>query len=312
MHSHSLKLITFSEKLEKEIASSYRGNIRPMCENEVEEYMQALREKSQDYNKHRVVLLALNDEVKVLENTKVILCDGRPEMLAKKQEVEENPEDPLEKQRQLESLASQNASVNQDKQTMLDETAAVVKEIDAKLKANKTRLSPLIAQLKSKRAEVMEFEDMYVEKKRAYDDNCMELNVVTDQLQTEFNRIETTCMQTHQQTKLLGYRYKVQEGFLSRLEEERAYTQGKGRLSSQFQTFAQQLDYEIARLNKVVIQARKEQRLLRQNEDKNILQREYFQKLKELFALKVRVVEEEMKEERREMLVGEEEDRLVL
>ena len=67
--------------------------------------------------------------------------------------------------------------MNQDKQTMLDETAAVVKEIDAKLKANKTRLSPLIAQLKSKRAEVMEFEDMYVEKKRAYDDNCMELNV---------------------------------------------------------------------------------------------------------------------------------------
>jgi len=299
-------------KLDKEIANSSRGNIRPMCENEVEEYMNNLREKSQDYNKQRAVLLAMNDEVKVLENTKVILCDGRPEMLAKKQELEKNPEDPLEKQRQLESLASQNASVNEDKQAMLNETAAVVKEIDEKLKANKTRLSPLIAQLKSKRAEVMEFEDVYVEKKRSYDDNCMELNVVTDQLQGELDRIETTCMQTQQQSKLLDYRHKAQEIFLAKLEDEHAYTQGKGRFNSEFQTFAMQLDHEIARLNKIVIQARKEQRLLRQNEDKNILQREYFQKLKELFSLKVRVAEEEMKEERREMLVGEEEDRLVL
>jgi hypothetical protein len=47
-------VFAFVRKLEREIASSYKGNVRPMTEGEVKEYMQQLREKSQEYNALRV------------------------------------------------------------------------------------------------------------------------------------------------------------------------------------------------------------------------------------------------------------------
>merc|ERR1711941_122750 len=162
----------------------------PMTEAEVKEYMQQLREKSQEYNALRSKLLALSDETKVLENTKRIICDGNPEMLSKKQELEEANVDPEDERKKLQDLATQKANLNENKQLTLDETALVVKEIDEKLKANKSKLQPLMKQLKIKRNEIMEVEETYVEKKGIYDDHCLQLNVKTNQLRDELEGIE--------------------------------------------------------------------------------------------------------------------------
>jgi len=307
------ELLEELRKLEKEIASSHKGKIRPMTDTEVRNYMDDLREKSKQYEHLRNKIVALRDEVQVLTNTKRILCGNNESMLSKKLELEENPIDPEDERAKLSELSNQNANINQNKQQTLDQTAAVVKEINEKLKANKSRLAPLLQHLKAKREQVMQLEEIFVDKKRGYEEECFRLNSETKSIEHELKSLEDVCCSVKRQTKLMEYKYKVKQTFLEKLNNEHGYKKGQGRLNPRFATYGEWYDQHLTDLTHKLGSIRKMQKELEHSQNKNLCQREYFVKLKELLTLQIDERKSQVKELKENATLQKTgEDRLIL
>ncbi|GMI29563.1 hypothetical protein TeGR_g1113, partial [Tetraparma gracilis] len=169
----------------------------PMTRDEFKAYGQQLRDKTHRYKQAKEELQKIQQESVVLHRTEQILKgrDRNLEEFLRQQEAKAGVTGYRDAQSRLEMASEQTAEMDDMKGQTLDEISDLVKNITEKLEEKKTKLKPLIKELKDVRKQFQETEQTYLDKKKRYDSVDVGLATERSMLENECNELQDECLQ---------------------------------------------------------------------------------------------------------------------
>ena len=180
------ELATLDEEIseKREQVQSFAGETVLRGE-EFKRYVNSLRGKSNEYKKKRAEMSELRAEYGVLTRTLEILV-GKNERLQgslSKLESERGISGFREAKSHLAAIDASASHLDEQKGQTLEDMSALVQQLTLKIGERKTRLAPIIKELRPLRQQVHEKEAEYEEKKHSYD-------ALTLQLESSMSRVE--------------------------------------------------------------------------------------------------------------------------
>lgn len=180
-----------------DIASASGGGMtgpdgRPMNREQFKQYSAQLREKSQKSKIAKAELAGLRSESVILHRTEQILRgrDSNLEEFLKQQEAKAGVSGFRDAQSKLEAAAEQTAEMDDMKGQTLEEISELVKKIQQNFEEKKTKLKPLIMELKDVRKVFQDVEQNYKDKKSRYDQVAVGLATERSMLENECDELQ--------------------------------------------------------------------------------------------------------------------------
>ena len=265
-------------------------NGRQMTREEFKEDGAQLREKSNSYKVAKATLASLRAESVVLHRTEQILKgrDRNLEEFLNQQEAKAGVTGYRDAQSKLEAASEQTASVDDMKGQTLDEISEIVKTINQNLEEKKTKLKPLIKELKDVRKQYQECQQDYMDKKQRFDSVAVGLATERSMLETECDDLQNECLQEESRYHYLNCLSQIAAAGLEKVQQEEKWTAGQGRLLPEFQNFQELYQNKIAQQESLSKQLRKQQKKIKENEGGNMYQRSLYADLHRLLSAKVK------------------------
>lgn len=253
-----------------------------MKKEEFKNYAASLRDKSKKFKEMKAELTDLRHEVAVLVRTEQILEDKDP-----------TPPGMRESEGELEKVSVQKSQVDKDKAKTLDEVSVIVEKINTKLKEKKNKLAPQIKALRSVRQKFQQVEVKYMEKKQIYDEAKSQIAADIKKATNEVQELEAEVMKEEQAYHELNMLLVSADTELARAHRETRCHRKADRHSEQFNTLSEQYTSEIARLDTLLNELRKQQKVVKSTQDGNLKQKKAFTQLQTLMAIKLQVARQE-------------------
>ncbi|KAG5191213.1 intraflagellar transport protein 81 [Tribonema minus] len=260
-----------------------------MTREEFKAYGARLREKTQTYKRLKAELAELRAESVVLARTEQVLRsrDDRLEELLQKLEADKGVSGYRRAHAELVAKSEQTAAVDANKAETLEEISALVVEITHELKSRKERLRPLIENLKDARHESQDVEAEYARRRNAYDKVAVGLEVERSQLEQECDALQTEALQEESRFHFLAALTGVAEARLARIEQERKWQGGEGRLLPDFKCLKDLYENKLRQQEGLSKALRRQQRTIRETEGASALQRRMYGDLQALLRCKL-------------------------
>ena len=264
-----------------------------MTRTEFKAYGTKLREKTSLYKSRKETMAVVQAESVVLNRTEQVLKgrDGRLEEFLKQQEAEAGVSGYRDAQSRLETAAEQTAALDDVKGQTLDEISDLVKAINVRLEEKKTKLKPLIKELKDVRRRFQETEGGYLEKKKRYDSVAVGLATERSMLESECDDLQNECLEEESRFHYLNCLGGIAATALEKVLMEERWNDGDGRLLPDFKSFQDLYRNKIAQQESLSKQLRKQQKMIKEGESGNVYQRSLYADLHRLLAAKVKTGE---------------------
>jgi len=261
-----------------------------MTREEFKEYGVQLREKGHQYKIAKAELAGLRSESVVLHRTEQILKgrDRNLEEFLKQQEAKAGVSGYRDAQSRLEMASEQTAEMDDMKGQTLDEISDLVKSINQKLEEKKTKLKPLIKELKEVRKSYQETEQLFLDKKQRYDSVAVGLATERSMLENECDDLQEECLQEESRYHYLNCLSGIAASSLEKVQMEEKWAAGNGRLLPDFASIQELYSNKIAQQESLSKQLRKQQKRVKENEGQNMYQRSLYADLHRLLSMKVK------------------------
>lgn len=289
-----------AEIRQRQQAEMQGGGAGRISKAELKKYGQAVKEKIDVYKRMREELAGMRNELVVLQRTESILRsrDANLEQfltdLEKQKGVEvrgdgfaERQETGLylkcavlcrcvfvfamllqgyrETQRALIEMTEKTAEIDQLKGATLEDISAMVESITREFKNKQQQLQPLIAELKSVRQEYLDVESQYQEKKLSYEKVAVGLDMEKQSLEKDCTQFQDECLREESRYHQLQNLISISKIRLARVEQEKKWQAGQGRLMRDFASLKELYANKLAQQDQLTKQLRKRQKELKEN-----------------------------------------------
>lgn len=255
-----------------------------MKRDEFKSYAASLRDKSTKFKRLKAELGELRRECAVLTRTEQILQAKEDPRAAGMRQTEAA----------LEKASAEKANVDAAKGQTLDEISQVVTRITSQLKEKKNKLAPQIKALRSVRQEFQMVEQRYLEKKAVYDQMRFNLDADLSKVANDVQRLVTESGDMERRYFELNVQIVGAEAKLSRAHKEVKCLKGEMQHSADFVSLSAQYTSELARMEQVSRDLRKQQKAVKETHTENLVQKQAFQQLETLMRMKLKVSQQEV------------------
>ncbi|ETO29747.1 hypothetical protein RFI_07375 [Reticulomyxa filosa] len=269
------RCVVFKDEMDK----MHINGRRPMSEKEMKEYLVSLQEKKHKYEQCQNNLQRQSHEIGILERTEEIL-KSRHENLQQYIEYKEKEESLAEQQKQLVSISAMKSEIDQSKGMTLNSLSEVAKRVNAELQLRKNKLVPLIKQFRIKREEFEELQKEYKDKKQIYDTIKMTYEKELQQLQTSIDETGHDISMLNQDINQTQKQLKDKKELLANISSDEK--------CKEYKTI---YENDTAKLLQKSKRLRQEQKIVIEKQGKDEIQKEYFNRAKQLMQIKLEILE---------------------
>jgi len=293
-------------RLERELNTISSDQERPRTEAQMKEYTKRLADKAVRYKELRSDLDLAQEENKILQHTEDTLSSrvANADEILTDLERAKGIEGYTAAQNALEGVSKDKEDVDSSKGKTLDEISKIVENINQTLKSKKTKLAPLIKELKNVRQKHSEVEADYLRRKRVYEALVAGINGELNELRESVVGARLSIGENESTFHLLTHLHRLDEIKLQQvLDEHKAGSRG-GPLREKYEK-------AIAEQEAYARTLREEKRNLTETHDANVGQRQMFIHLRRLMQAKLTISRDQRARAESEafMGLGDESDR---
>eukprot|EP01083_Nonionella_stella_P083490 230903_1 len=280
-------------KLDDEMQAMSSDGKKPMTEAESKKYIQDLTAKTQKYKELKVLYQDSKSELEVLCKTVETLKskDENVQELLDEMEQQKGVSGFQDTQEKIEKVSFKKAALDASKGTTLDSISGVVQKISSQLKAKKSKLAPLIKELRAVREKFKAVQSKFQEKKGVFDNISLGLDSELSKLKDAVGAQEKAYEELEKSFHLAHAEIGLLDAKLERVNRETSFQRGSDRLSQTHKTICDSIKSKIQKTEKRCKELRKEQKNVKSNQEQNMGQRNQFLALRELLAVKLQCVE---------------------
>lgn len=185
-------------------------------------YVGSLRGKSNTYKKKRAELSEYRAEYGVLSRTLEIIQakNDRLQQSLSNYEAEKGISGYRDTRSNLAAVEATASGLDSQKGKTLEEMSSLVQQLTMKIGERKTRLAPIIKELRPLRQQCQEKESEYEEKKHQYDALCLQLESSMSRVEQEVKKFQEEILANESKHHLLELRNRNLELMLQRAHDE--------------------------------------------------------------------------------------------
>mmetsp|Transcript_17872 Transcript_17872/g.42762 ORF Transcript_17872/g.42762 Transcript_17872/m.42762 type:complete len:673 (-) Transcript_17872:186-2204(-) len=259
-------------------------------------YADSLKLKAKEYKKKKGELSSIIAEKGILSRTEDILKTrhgDQTDFLASL-EKQKGVQGAAQLQTQLEQVSEQTAEVNQTKALTLEDISKTVQEINNTIKEKKSKLAPLIKELRQVRSDFSLLETEYNEKKAVYENTAVGLDAERDKLNTEVAAVSEECRREESRFHYLHAMIASTRILLDRAAKEDA---GKNRIGDANQSYRELYQSRVQQQENLSKTLRERQKMVKESHEANLEQANMFRDLRKILGAKMVSLKKEMEED---------------
>lgn len=225
------------EDKEEELQASGVDTKNPKID--LKKYGAIVRDKIEKYKRMREELASLRNELVILQRTETILKTRDEKIDEYYQELEriKGVVGARAEQETVGILTLQTAEVDIAKNATLEQISQLVEQIGREFKNKQAQLQPIIAELKNMRVEYMEIDSSHKSKKEQYDKIVVGLDMDKQGLERECDTLQDEATREESRYHYLNNLIAINKIKLERVEKERKYQLGEGRMLRDFASY---------------------------------------------------------------------------
>ncbi len=273
----------------KEAKLSQLSGPRFMRKEEFKAYAAGLRAKTAAFKHLLGELGALKAETAVLVRTEVILRSraGDRDAFLRKQEEKKGIAGYTAVATDLEKVSSLKARIDESKGATLAEISRIVDDINAAIAERKTRLAPVIAQLRASRGEYSEVEARHTKERATFDSVAAGLGAERAAAEAAAAAAAADADAEEGRVTSLRSATAAAGALLERSKAEAGYESGSGRHNGEYRTQKEALAAALAAAEVSTRALRKQQKELKESSSDHASQRATFAGLQRLLRVKL-------------------------
>ena len=266
--------------------------------DDFKKYVNALRTKSNDYKTKRQQLSELKSEYGVLVRTLEVISsrnDNLNESLSA-MEASKGITGFRDTQGNLEKVANLKANLDEQKGSTLEDMSGLVHQLTVKIAERKSRLAPIIKELRPLRQQCQDMQMSYDEKKHYYDSTALQLQSNMGKLESGVRGLRDEILGSETKFHLLSSQKTVLDTWHERVTEEmKLYVSNKpeDKHKSLRERFLKSLN-DGEKRSKML---KDEQKAVREAVNDNVKQTKMWGDLEKLFECKKKCLDEAMRGE---------------
>lgn len=284
----SRRLLKQIEDKENELRAKGK-NTNKIGKIDLKKYGAVVREKIEKYKKMREELGNLRSELVVLQRTEQVLKTRHSNLDSFLADLERQKgvEGFRDNQRAMIEMTEKTAEVDLIKGSTLEDISMMVEQISREFKQKQSQLKPLIVEVKMVRGEYAQVENQYTETKTKYDKVAVGLDMDKQTLEKECNNFLEDCLREESRYHYLTNLIAISRIKLERLEQEKKWQQGDGRMMRDFKCFKDLYAHKLTQQEQLTKQLRKRQKELKENSGALTNQKSNFLSLQRLLEMKL-------------------------
>lgn len=269
---------------------------RPMTEAQLKSYMKELSKKTNVYKQCKAQLQAAQDEARVLARTEEVLRqrDGAVEQSVVEAAKARGVEGYQTTQDSLESVSQMKSKLDTTKARSLEEMSKIVVDITNTLKTKKSKLAPMIKELKTVRTSFEAVEAEYKEKKRAYDNIVLGLESERMKLEQEVESLKTGTGEEQSTYHFLNSLNGITQVRLEQMAAESAYASAQQRMPGEYKSYSDMYAKMLAEQEARARMLRQERETVQMTFENHKQQRAMFESVLHVMDAKLRSLREQM------------------
>ena len=259
-------------------------------------YVNALRTKSNDYKEKRQQLSELKSEYGVLARTLEVISsrnDNLNESLSA-MEASKGITGFRDTQGNLEKVANLKANLDEQKGSTLEDMSGLVHQLTVKIAERKSRLAPIIKELRPLRQQCQDMQIRYDEKKHHYDSTALQLQSNMGKLETGVKALRDEILGSETKFHVLSNQKTVMDMWQERVTEEmKLYVSNKP--EDKHKSLRERLLKSLNDGEKRSKMLKDEQKTVREAVTDNVKQTKMWSDLEKLFECKKKCLDEAMR-----------------
>ena len=259
-------------------------------------YVNALRTKSNDYKEKRQQLSELKSEYGVLARTLEVISsrnDHLNESLSA-MEASKGITGFRDTQGNLEKVANLKANLDEQKGSTLEDMSGLVHQLTVKIAERKSRLAPIIKELRPLRQQCQDMQISYDEKKHHYDSTALQLQSNMGKLETGVKSLRDEILGSETKFHVLSNQKTVLDMWQERVTEEmKLYVSNKP--EDKHKSLRERLLKSLNDGEKRSKTLKDEQKAVREAVTDNVKQTKMWSDLEKLFECKKKCLDEAMR-----------------
>ena len=264
--------------------------------DDFKKYVNALRTKSNDYKEKRQQLSELKSEYGVLARTLEVISsrnDNLNESLSA-MEASKGITGFRDTQGNLEKVANQKANLDEQKGSTLEDMSGLVHQLTVKIAERKSRLAPIIKELRPLRQQCQDMQMSYDEKKHHYDSTALQLQSNMGKLETGVRALRDEILGSETKYHVLSSQKTVLDMWHERVTEEmKLYVSNKP--EDKHKSLRERLLKSLNDGEKRSKMLKDEQKAVREAVNDNVKQTKMWGDLEKLFECKKKCLDEAMR-----------------
>ena len=264
--------------------------------DDFKKYVNALRTKSNDYKEKRQQLSELKSEYGVLARTLEVISsrnDNLNESLSA-MEASKGITGFRDTQGNLEKVANQKANLDEQKGSTLEDMSGLVHQLTVKIAERKSRLAPIIKELRPLRQQCQDMQMSYDEKKHHYDSTALQLQSNMGKLETGVRALRDEILGSETKYHVLSSQKTVLDMWQERVTEEmKLYVSNKP--EDKHKSLRERLLKSLNDGEKRSKMLKDEQKAVREAVNDNVKQTKMWGDLEKLFECKKKCLDEAMR-----------------
>ena len=264
--------------------------------DDFKKYVNALRNKSNDYKEKRQQLSELKSEYGVLARTLEVISsrnDNLNESLSA-MEASKGITGFRDTQGNLEKVANQKANLDEQKGSTLEDMSGLVHQLTVKIAERKSRLAPIIKELRPLRQQCQDMQMSYDEKKHHYDSTALQLQSNMGKLETGVRALRDEILGSETKYHVLSSQKTVLDMWHERVTEEmKLYVSNKP--EDKHKSLRERLLKSLNDGEKRSKMLKDEQKAVREAVNDNVKQTKMWGDLEKLFECKKKCLDEAMR-----------------
>jgi len=283
---------TSEKKLEqKENEYANTKGTKFMKHDDFKRYAAELRNKQLHYKKLCGILQELKAEQVVLINTEKSLRKESNDIIIRMKQIEiENAAVGFYKiDENRERISDQHAEINRDKSISLAKLTEKSAELKRLIDSQRSLLDPLLKPLNALKEQSKTLEAKYNNAKQQYESKMFKIENEKAGLQVDVDKLGSEYLKHESKYHTLAINTQITEALQARTANEVMYkTTADKRLSTQHKSYSEQLKARIAELDKILKDAKTQQKSVRETADQNSKQIIGFANMKKLLEIKLK------------------------
>eukprot|EP00823_Brevimastigomonas_motovehiculus_P005696 TRINITY_DN424_c0_g2_i1.p1 TRINITY_DN424_c0_g2~~TRINITY_DN424_c0_g2_i1.p1 ORF type:complete len:694 (+),score=185.66 TRINITY_DN424_c0_g2_i1:51-2132(+) len=293
------------EVLDSEMQSLIAANSgqRPKSKEEMEQYYQDVKLRSVQWSAMRDALKQEEQELSVLKRTDEVLRsrDENIQEFNRELEHKQGISGYMSTQEEIEKTATSKSSIDKEKGEKLDEIARTVETIELTIQSKRKVLKEPVQMMQELRQQCESLEAEYRKKKSEYQARVLSLQGETMQLQTDIQAMSTSVHNEESRYHFITCLNVLEQARIDQVEAESKFLRGEGKLDRNVKSYSDMYQKAIRDYEELTKTLRQEQKDIKDNYDKNVVQRKLFLSLRDLLTSKLRTLRQQIEKSKKEV-----------